>query len=201
VQEAGSRRSNYGGKPETLSTQAKLPITVVSQFQPIYFRAFPAHRMWHEWIEDQLRASGQLTTLTGRRRQFWGRRSDPKTFREAAAYDPQGSLADIVNTAMLQVWRARDAVVMMQDHDAITIQYPEELEDEIVPKVIEQLKVEVPLEHGRSLIIPYDAKVGWNRADFDYKNPDKNPNGLKDYKPGDKRKRQATPSLLDRPFR
>lgn len=189
--------SNYGGKPETLSTQAKLPITVVSEFQPLYFRAYPAHRLWHEWVAEQLRSTGSLTTLTGRRRQFWGRRNDPKTFREAVAYDPQGSLADIVNRAMLRLWRARDAIVMMQDHDAITIQYPEDREDEIVPKVQAMLLEEIELKHGRSLTIPYDAKVGWNKADWTKDNPD----GLKDYKPGDPRKRTPFVPLLDRILR
>jgi len=32
--------SNYGGQPATLSAQAKLPITVVNDFQPKYFKAY-----------------------------------------------------------------------------------------------------------------------------------------------------------------
>lgn len=35
--------SNYGGKAQTLSAQAKLPITIVSEFQPKYFIAYPSH--------------------------------------------------------------------------------------------------------------------------------------------------------------
>lgn len=193
--------SNYGGKPQTLSTQAKLPITVVSDFQPKYFRAFPAHQQWHEHVDNTLRRSGTLVSLSGRKRQFWGRRNDESTLRAAIAFDPQGSLADIVNAGMLAVWRARDAILMMQDHDAITIQYPEEREDEIVPKVIKQLEQPIQLKNGRTLLIPYDAKVGWNRGDFDYNNPEKNPDGLKDWNGHDKRKRSPKVSILDRKFR
>ena len=40
-----------------------------------------------------------------RKRWFFGRRSDPSTLREAIAYDPQSSLAEIVNQAMLNIWR------------------------------------------------------------------------------------------------
>lgn len=190
--------SNYGGKPQTLAAQSKLPITVVSEFQPKYFIAFPAHQRWHAWVENQLRTTGTLITLTGRKRQFWGRRNDDSTLREAIAYDPQGSLADIVNTAMLNIWRERIAIVMMHDHDALTFMYPEEREDEVVPLLKEALVITVPLKHGRELRVPYDCKVGWNRGDYNAKT---NPDGLKDYQPGDKRRRTPQVRILDRKFR
>lgn len=190
--------SNYGGKAQTLSAQAKLPITIVSEFQPKYFIAYPSHQRWHAWVENQLRTTGTLITLTGRKRQFWGRRNDDSTLREAIAYDPQGSLADIVNTAMLNIWRERIAIVMMHDHDALTFMYPEEREDEVVPLLKEALVITVPLKHGRELRVPYDCKVGWNRGDYNAKT---NPDGLKDYQPGDKRRRTPPVRILDRKFR
>ncbi len=189
--------SNYGGKPATLSTQAKVPLSVVQDFQPKYFTAFPSHQEWHRWVDEQIRTSGLLTSLTGRRRHFFGRRGDDSTLREAIAYDPQGSLADIVNTAMLRIWRQRTADLLMQDHDAITVQYPEEREDEIIPQILEQLKVRVELNNGRVLEIPYDAKTGWNRGDFSSENQ----SGLKDWRGGDKRKRPKEVDILDRKFR
>lgn len=189
--------SNYGGKPYTLSTQAKLPIGVVNDFQPKYFLAFPAHLQWHAWVERQLREFGYLVSLTGRKRWFFGRRNDDSTLREAIAYDPQGSLADIVNSAMLNIWHARDATLYMHDHDALTVQYPEEREDEIIPKLLKQLEYPIQLKNGRTLLIPYDCEVGWNRAHYSEGNPD----GLKAYKPGDKRARQKEVHLLDRKFR
>lgn len=188
--------SNYDGKAPTLSAQAKLPLTVVSGFQQVYFPAFPAHKQWHEWTENVLRREGKLVTLTGRKRQFWGRRNDGDTLREAIAYSPQGSLADIVNSAMLKVWTKRDAILLAQDHDAITVQYPEEQEAEVIPAILEQLKFPLPLEHGRTLLIPYDAKVGWNKGEFQAAD---NPDGLRDYIPGDGgRKRTPVVHLLDR---
>ena len=189
--------SNYGGKPQTLSAQAKLPITVVSDFQPKYFTAFPAHLRWHGWVDTQLRKLGYLISLTGRKRYFFGRRSDDSTLREAIAYDPQGSLADIVNTAMLNIWRKRTAILIAQEHDALVFMYPEEEEDEIIPKLLAQLPIQIPLKHNRTLEIPYDAKTGWNKGDWSAANP----YGLKEYKPGDKRKRPEKVHLLDRSVR
>ena len=189
--------SNYLGQPKTLAAQAKLPETVVRDFQPKYFLAFPAHTRWHAWTDSQLRTAGWLKTLTGRKRWFFGRRNDPATFREAIAYDPQGSLADIVNGAMLRIWRKRTAILMMQDHDALTFMYPEEMEDEIIPQLQKDLVQTIPLQHGRELKIPYDCKTGWNKGDYNQSNPD----GLKDYKGHDKRKRTPQVSLLDRVIR
>ena len=186
--------SNYGGQPKTLAGQAKLPETVVRDFQPKYFTAFPSHIRWHGWVDTQLRTSGNLVTLTGRKRWFFGRRNDPSTFREAVAYDPQGSLADIVNRAMLRIWRKRTAVLMMQDHDALTFMYPEELEDEIIPAIQRDLIEPIPLQHGRTLAIPYDCKVGWNKGDYS----DSNPDGLKEYQGSDQRTRTPQVSILDR---
>lgn len=187
--------SNFIGKPDTLSRQAKLPITVVSAFQPKYFKAFPAHLMWHGWVETQLRKFGYLISLGGRKRWFFGRRSDDSTIREAVAYDAQETESHIVNNGMLNVYRERDAVLMLHDHDALTVQYPEEQEDEIVPKIIEQLRWPMELEHNRVLEIPYEAKTGWNTGKYD---SETNPDGLKEWVGGDQRKRSPQVHLLDR---
>lgn len=189
--------SNYGGKAATLSTQAKVPITVVEQFQPTYFRAYPAHLQWQAHVDATLRRTGTLISLTGRKRQFWGRRNSDDTLREAIAYDPQCSLADIVNSAMLNIWHARDAILAMHDHDALTVQYPEALEDEIIPKILAQLEHPIELKHGRRLLIPYDCNVGWNRGKYD---AETNPDGLREYKGHDERKRTPEVGILDRRF-
>lgn len=190
--------TNYAGKPYTLSTMHKIPIDIVENFQFQYFRAFPAHLRWHVHVENVLTQVGTLISLTGRKRQFWGRRTDASTLREAIAYDPQGSLADILNAGMLQVWRARSAVLLMQIHDAILVQYPEAEEDEIIPAVLADLRYPIALEHDRELVIPYGVKTGWNWGDF---NAQTNPEGLKTYRPGDKRTRGKEVDILDRRVR
>jgi DNA polymerase I-like protein with 3'-5' exonuclease and polymerase domains len=185
--------SNYGGKPATLAGQAKLPVEVVSSFQPKYFSAFPAHQRWHSDVDDRLRRLGYLISLTGRKRYFFGRRSDPSTLREAIAYDPQGSLADIVNAAMLKLWRMNIAIVMMQDHDAITFMYKEADEEHVVAHLLRELIIPIPLADGRVLRIPYDAEVGWNKGHAS----DSNPDGLIPWSGHDPRKRQPIRGLMD----
>lgn len=189
--------SNYGGKPRTLANQAKVEIGVIEEFQPKYFLAFPAHLRWHADVERRLKRDGYLISLTGRKRWFFGRRDDDATLREAIAFDPQGSLADIVNIGMLNVWRLCHGYtqLLMQIHDAIVVQYPEEQEDEIIPKILSALRYPLQLEHGREFVIPYGCQTGWNFGHYD---AGENPDGLKSYKPGDQRARQAASHVLDR---
>jgi len=177
--------SNYGGKPQTLAQEAQVEIGLVKDFQPAYFKTFPTHRLWHEWVKDQIQSKGQLTSLTGRRRYFHSRRTDDKTIREAIAYDPQCSLADIVNSALLRIWRLDLCQVMMQDHDALTFMYSEDREDSIIPQLFSEILNPLYLLHGRRIYIPYDCEVGWNKGKFD---PDKNPNGLREWTGHDPRK-------------
>ena len=191
--------SNYGGQPETLAQQSHLPIKVVQDFQPKYFKAFPSHQKWQARVDDELRRYGFIVNLTGRKRNFFGRRNDPDILREAIAYDPQGSLADIVNRAALRLWRERYALLVMHDHDALTFMYPEALEDEIAPRLQTEIVEHIPLKNGRTLSIPYDIKVGWNKGDY---NAQTNPDGLRDYAPGDKeRRRRPKAGILDRIIR
>lgn len=203
--------TNFRGKPFTISQQAHVDIEMIEEFQPAYFKAFPAHQDWHQWVENEIRETGVIHSITGRRRQFWGRRDSDETIREAIAYDPQASEAWIVNNGMLQVWRERDCELLLQVHDAIIVQFPEEKEDEVIPKILAQLRYPVALDHGRQLVIPYGAKTGWNFGNYccgDKTNPAckncpargiKNVDGLKKYKPGqDKRKRTEEVHILDR---
>jgi DNA polymerase-1 len=186
--------TNYNGKPFTMSKHTKLDAKLIADFQARYFAAFP-HQRWHAAVASRLISEGHLTTLTGRRRWFFGRRNDDTTLREAIAYDPQGSVGDILNRGMLQVWRLNICQLLLQIHDAILIQYPEKMEQSVLPQVLEAIKVPINLIQGRRLLIPAEAKVGWNWS----KVAENNPDGLKTYKGGDDRKRQReAPSKLDR---
>lgn len=187
--------TNYNGKPFTMSKHTKLDAKLIAEFQTKYFSAFPAHQRWHASVASRLLSEGQLTTLTGRRRWFFGRRNDDATVREAIAYDPQGSVGDILNRGMLQVWRANICQMLLQIHDAILVQYPESMEDTIVPLLLRTLEVPIPLNANRTLLIPSEAQVGWNWAKASKENPD----GLTKFRGGDGRKRQRkAPTELDR---
>lgn len=188
--------TNYLGQPNTLSRQAKIDQRAIEDFQPKYFIAFPGIPRWHEWVRQQLYEVGCLVSLMGRKRWFFGRRDADDTWRQAVAYDPQGSLADIVNSGLLRVFRRGEVQLLQQGHDAILVQYPEEKEDEVIPQVKADLRMEIELSHGRTLVLPFDCQTGWNWGKASKDNPD----GLKAYQDHDERRRTPKVSLLGRKF-
>jgi DNA polymerase-1 len=189
--------TNYYGKPFQMAQETHIPKNLVEDFQNGYFSAFPEIPAWHGHVRHTLQSTSKLTSLMGRRRTFFGRRYDDDTLRAAIAYDPQGSVADIISKGILAIWRSGlRCSIMLQIHDALLVQYPETEEDEILPAIQRLMEVEVPLMNGRSLTIPTEAAVGWN---WGYKS-DGNPDGLIKYKGHDPRKRSKPASILDYRF-
>ncbi len=186
--------TNYYGKPHTMARHTKLPVAVISDFQQRYFRAFPIQR-WHEWTASELISKGYLTSVLGRKRWFFGRRNDDTTLREAIAYSPQSTTADVIDQGLLNIWRADLCQCLLQVHDSILMQYRETEEDKILPEILRLASIPIELKGGRTVIIPAEAKVGWNWSDQTKDNPD----GLVKYKGHDERVRshKAT-SFLDR---
>lgn len=165
--------TNYGSSHISLAARAKIPEAVALKFQEDYFGAFPGIRAWHDEVATQLQLHGVITTALGRRRQFFGRRTEDSTLREAIAFEPQSIVADILNMAMLRVWsdlqvRQRLVQLLAQVHDAILLQYPEELDDKILPRLQSLMRIPVKIQ-GRVLTIPVECKVGYdwyNMADW-----------------------------------
>ena len=132
-----------------------------------------------------------------------GRPKDDATIREAIAYAPQSMTAEEINIGLLRIWRARKVQLLTQVHDSILFQYPEHLEDEIIPWALETLKAPLELTAGRHFCVPTEAKVGWNWGDVEYNKDGSvsgNPDGLIKYKGHDTRKRSSSPRLSLRNF-
>lgn len=203
--------TNYYGTPATMAAHTKVDEEIIAGFQERYFEGFPVigavkrndrNRLikdlhapcWHNWVREQIDQFGFITTPHfNRRRYFFGRPDDDRTVREAIAYAPQSMTADEIDTGIINLWRWGRVHPLIQVHDSILFQFPEELEDEIVPEAIKRLTIKWDLKKGREFFVPVEAKVGYNWADVEFKKDGTvkaNPNGLIKYKPGtDLRKR------------
>lgn len=157
--------TNYQGQPDKMAMATHIPKRDIEIFQANYLKQFPAFKLWWKWVEEQLRDVRKLTTLLGRQRYFFGHWKDPETLRAAIAYEPQSITADTIDRGLLELWRANRVQLLLQVHDSILFQYPEELEDEIVPWAIKTIEQRLVLKEGREFVIPGEAKVGWNWSD------------------------------------
>jgi DNA polymerase-1 len=181
--------SNYYGTPPTMARHAKITTKLAQLFQDRYFPAFPGIPKWHRYVAQQLQQHQVLTTPFGRTRHFFGRPNDDATLREAIAFVPQSSTGDRMNLALWRIWkhlRGAGVQLIAQVHDAVYFQYPERADEQEIISEALQL-IDIRLSHnGRELIVPGEAKVGWNWGNWDEK---KNPNGLKKFKGKDERSR------------
>lgn len=194
--------TNYYGLPPTMASHAKVDRAIIEEFQRAYFASFPVIGVydkrdhtsdnWHNYVRRHLKAYSYLTTLLNRRRYFFGRPNDDETIRAAIAYEPQSLTADEIDTGLLRLWRAHRVQLLIQVHDSILFQYPEEEEDEVIPWTLELCRVLIPLAKGREFCVPTEAKIGWNWGDHSAENPD----GLQKWKGHDPRQRQEKPSRL-----
>lgn len=193
--------TNYFGTPKTMAGHARMPVEVIEHFQQAYFKNFPGIPAWHQKVIRSIQLEHKVTTCYGRERIFFGRASDPATWREAIAFEPQSTIADTLNFAAWRVqrrWQGKTVELLAQVHDAIVVQYPEELEDELLPEILNEMIFPVPI-NGRYMIIGVDAEVGWNWAHFDEKNPEANPDGVLKFRGHDDRTRKHFPenNILD----
>lgn len=184
--------TNFLGTPPTMAKHSKLPKSMVETFQHNYFDALPCIPAWHLSIFHALENGAQLTTPFGRRRFFFDRPREASTRRKAVAYQPQSMTADEINTGILALHRNPNIQLLIQVHDSILFQYPEHLEDEIVPWALETLRTKLVLKRGREFVVPTEAQVGWNWGYYDKDDPSKNPDGLTKWKGHDDRKRTET---------
>lgn len=187
----GGHATNYYGKPWTLSRNLKIEKVVAELFQAKYFKAFSCIKRWHQAIARELQTTGKLVTPLGRRRQFFDRLRDDTTLKEAIAYVPQSTVADILNYGLWKIWeRFPEVHLLANAHDAVLVQYPAERETELIPKLRKEIETPITLA-GRTIVIPTEVATGWNWSEQNEKNPD----GLKVWCGHDDRRRKVDPEV------
>jgi DNA polymerase-1 len=206
----GGHGTSYYGTPWTMSRHLKVPKQLIEDFQRPFKASF-GFEPWWAWVGQQLTTKSSITTFLGRERTFFGRPNDDATLREAIAFEPQSTVAELVNEGILRVWRrfcldgTSNVQALAQIHDAGLFQI-RETHIHLIPEILSTFQV--PVVHPeRTLIIPAEAKVGWNWASYEMDTPvekrrfaDGNPDGLRKWKGSLDRTRQESPtaSLLDR---
>jgi len=171
--------TNYYGTPRTMARHTHTPSKIIEDFQNRYFTSFPCIPAWHNAVIEAVKTNGTITTLFGRRRMFFGRGDDAATHRKAIAYEPQSCTGEQIDRGLHQVWKAFPQVQLLnQVDDSILFQIPFSEAEELVPRILEVMQVEIELAGGRKFCVPLDAAGGWN---WGYAS-EENPYGLKGWK-------------------
>lgn len=169
--------TNFMGGAQEMARETRIQESRVSEFQTTYLTAFPEIQRWWNWVKETILNKREIISLVGRRRLFFGRPTDQEVIKSAVAYEPANITADTLNRGLLNAWRDNSAQLLLQVHDSILFQFPEQDEDRIVPLLRSLVTQSLQLKHNRTLTIPCEAQTGWNWA---YANKD-NPRGLSKY--------------------
>lgn len=184
--------SNYLGKPPQMAKHSHIDIKLIEHYQSVYFSACPELPRWHQWVVQQVQTKGEIVTMLGRARRFFGRPNDDSTIREAVAYEPQSVAADYCNKALLRLhkmWLKGEfpATIRLSKHDELVASCKESLEEQVIAIMREQMEEHLtiisPSGAARNWFVPAEVESGWNLG----KKSEENPNGISH--PMDGRKR------------
>ncbi|GAB1817525.1 DNA polymerase I [Herbidospora sp. RD11066] len=152
----------YGLSDFGLSGQLNIPVAEARALKDEYFEEFGGIRDFLNAIVAQARTDGYTSTILGRRRYLPDLTSDNRQRREMAERMAlnapiQGSAADIIKVAMLNVQRAISGMqsrMLLQVHDELVFEvHPGELDD------LRQVVVK-EMAAAYELTVPLDVSVG-----------------------------------------
>jgi len=153
----------YGQGPHALSRQLRVEYEVARQYIAEYFEGFPKVREWMQKTLEFGYENGFVETIMGRRRYIPELQATNRMFkaageRAAINHPVQGSAADMIKKAMVDIGKEDGCMMILQIHD--------ELLFECSPKNVEKVAkmVKDKMENALKLSVPVivDLKVGLN---------------------------------------
>jgi DNA polymerase-1 len=158
----------YGLSAYGLSAQLKISTEEAKLQMDQYFSRFGGIRDYLRDVVDQARKDGYTSTVFGRRRYLPELDSSNRNVREAAERAAlnapiQGSAADIIKVAMINVDRAlKDAKLntrlLLQVHDELLLEIAEGEREQVEALVREKMGAAYPLD------VPLEVSVGYGRS-------------------------------------
>ena len=138
----------YGMGAFRLARDSELTLSEADNYINQYFERFPGIRRYLDETKEMARQQGYVETLLGRRRYFpifrvpasgSNRQAMMRAEREAVNHPIQGTAADIIKIAMLQLHEALanfQARMVLQVHDELVLEVPQEELEEVKPLMV-----------------------------------------------------------------
>lgn len=123
--------------------------------------------VFHHYVQEQLRIHRTLTTPFGFTRQFFGLRDygdNKKIMKEGYAQIPQGTVGTNTGFAILWLERYHPECVVLDDHDAVTLEVNDSVDDVLhaVEWLQEAFNRTIRLPRGLEFQIPIEVELGYN---------------------------------------
>jgi DNA polymerase-1 len=168
----------YGISPVGLGQRLEISRDEATKFIAAYFARYPKVQEYQDRLLKDCRANGYVSTILGRRRTFdrdairanstYQQRNTAE--REAINMEVQGSAADLIKLAMLNVHRRlqrenRRARLLLQIHDELVFETPPEELDALAGLVREEMTTPVARSLALQVPLRVDLAFGPNWLD------------------------------------
>lgn len=172
VGKLSNHSGNYMAGPRVLMARALkdgiegIDFQVAQSVLRARHKAIPGLKIWWKDVEKKIRQTRTITTCLGRRRIFFGR-MDETTLRDAVAFEPQSTVADVCNTIFRRLYdtfRGTQSNVLLQVHDEVVVECRESEVHEVVNQIRKAAIVPLFI-NKKPLLIPIDISVGKNWKD------------------------------------
>lgn len=150
--------TNYGATTYSLMMNFGLKRDHVEMIQADWFAQRPKIKNWHDRIQAELMTRRYVENRFGYRRFYFGRIEN--LLKEALAWIPQSTVAIVTNLGIRNVvrnLRHLDVQFLLQVHDSGVFQFPTWNTRNVVPAIIEQMRIPIPYE--RPLTIPVGGEI------------------------------------------
>lgn len=165
----------YGMSDYGLSQELGIGVGEAKAIIEQYFQRFPQIKAFTQSILEEARASGFVRTLLGRKRYMpelhSANRNERLAAERAAINMPfQGTAADIMKLAMIQVYRQLPTLepaarMLLQVHDELLLETPNTRDG--VAAVAEAVRAEMESAYPLRVPLTVDVKVGVNWRDME----------------------------------
>jgi DNA polymerase I-like protein with 3'-5' exonuclease and polymerase domains len=180
--------TNFLGKPPHMAKEIHVPTKLVVEFAEVYFDSFSCIARWQSWTATELQMHQRLTSIHGRKRDFFDRTTADETIRKGLAFLAAAATADNLNLGMWKIWRDMPNVQLLaQVHDAVYFQFKDtEDKAKVVAQAQELLELPLIAPNQRRFVVPTEAKLGYNwgnyvPADAERGTPERNTKGLRKF--------------------
>jgi DNA polymerase-1 len=158
----------YGMEAYGLGQRLGIPVGEADEILTAYFAAFPRVRAYMDATVAEARSRGYTVTLFGRRRRILELESKNRQLRQVAERQAmnsgiQGLAADIFKVALVRIDRALaeaglDARIVLQVHDEVIVEAPDDERDAVTPLVVETMRAAAALD------VPLEVNAAWGRT-------------------------------------
>lgn len=129
-----------------------------------YKHVRPELLTWWTKIEDEVKTTRKIVNLFGRERIMLGRMDDD-LFRQCYSHKCQSTVADIIAQAVVEL-DDLDIEILLQVHDELVVQAPEDQVDTVVAQVKSAMEVTINVPGiEQPLVIPTEISTGSNWFD------------------------------------